>query len=138
MKGISVQEIKLSEDARGWVVWPMPESIIRGGRLSNVHIPLLKPEAIRGNHYHLHTVEYALILSGPCKAVFTDTATGETEQMSFDGEKPVLLRIAPGITHAFQNEAPHDILLLCYDEKLRDTEAPDTHRHVILKDAASS
>lgn len=138
MKSVTVHEIKLHEDNRGWVVWPMSESIIRGGRLSNVHMPLLKPGVIRGNHYHLNTVEYALILSGPCRAVFADTVTGEYEQMSFDGEKPVLLRIAPGIIHAFQNEAPHDILLLCYDEKLCDSESPDIHRQVILGDKASS
>ncbi len=137
MQGVTVQEIKQHADMRGWVVWPIPESIITCGRLSNVHIPSLKPGVIRGNHYHRHTVEYALILSGPCRAVFADTATGEQEQMIFSAETPVLLRIAPGTAHAFRNEARHDIFLLCYDETLSGAATPDTHRHVILEAAAT-
>jgi len=137
MKSVTVHETKLKEDNRGWVVWPFPDNILRGS-VANVHIPLLKPGAIRGNHYHLHTREYAMVLAGPCRAVFTDTVTGEHEEMLFAGDRPVLLRIEPGTAHAFKNEAAHDILLLCFDEKTGDSQDPDIHRHTIFTAAATS
>lgn len=132
MKNIEILECRIYEDSRGLVTWPFPDDLIRKIHVSQIHIPSLTPGSIRGNHYHLHTVEYTLILSGPCRAVFYDNKTGDQEETVFTAEKPVLLKIAPDIIHAFKNEAAHDICLICFDERVHTSDSPDIHRHSIL------
>ncbi|MCX5894961.1 MAG: WxcM-like domain-containing protein [Proteobacteria bacterium] len=132
MEKVEVIEITLREDERGWVAWPMEEKDLRHTLISHVHVPHLRPGAVRGNHYHRHSTEYACVLSGPCKAVFEDNETGEHEELTVPGDKPVLFKIAPNITHAFKNEGTVDIFLLCYEKREGKRGEQDLHRKTIL------
>ena len=132
MKKVEVIEITLREDERGWVAWPIEEKDLQERLISHLHIPHLKPGAIRGNHSHLHGTEYALVLSGPCKVVFQDNETGEYEELTVQGDRPVLFRIGPNITHAFKNEGTVNIFLLCYEKREGKREEQDLHRKTIL------
>jgi len=98
-------EIRLLRDDRGWVAWPVAEIDLQHLGLSRFHVPCLKPGAVRGNHYHQNSIEFAFILSGPCRALFEDNETGEQQEVMVEGIAPVLFKIAPRVTHAFKNEA---------------------------------
>ena len=133
MKNVEIIELTYLADSRGWVARPLPDAILNNGLIANFHVPSLKPGAVRGNHYHRDTREYVLILNGPCKACFKDTETGELWETVFPGDRPVLLKIEPHTTHTFMNAAPHDVFLICYDEIVNKTSAPDIYRDIILE-----
>lgn len=116
MEKVEIIDFRLHVDDRGWVAWPVTEMHLEQKRLCRFHLPCLKPGAVRGNHYHLHAVEFAFVLSGPCRALFEDNETGEKQEFLIPGDTPVLFKISPNVTHAFKNESPHDIYLLCYEQ----------------------
>jgi len=132
MEKVKIIEMLLRKDERGWVAWPIEEADLENHQLSHFHVPSLKPGVVRGNHYHLHTVEYTLILSGPCRAVFEDNNTGDREEVWVEGNRPVLFRTAANVTHAFKNESDRDIYLLCYEKVESDSKEQDIYRKVIL------
>jgi len=125
-------DISLHVDERGWVAWPIDEFALDQRQLCRFHLPSLKPGAFRGNHYHLHSIEFALILSGPCRAIFEDNENGEQMDVIVEGDTPVLFKISPNVTHAFKNEASHDIFLLCYEQCTGSRNAQDIFRKNIL------
>jgi len=98
MKNVYIVTLFLREDERGWVAWPVSENLLQGNKVSNVHMPLLKPGAIRGNHYHAHAFEYVFVFSGPCKARFSDPKTGETMEITVTDKEPKLFKISPHIS----------------------------------------
>jgi dTDP-4-dehydrorhamnose 3,5-epimerase len=129
---IEILECKVYEDYRGWVAWPFTDNLLQKIIISQMHVPCLKPGSIRGNHYHIYTVEYMLILSGPCRAAFQNNKTGYREETVFTAEKPVFIKIKPDTIHAFKNIASHDIFLVCFDEKVQTSDVPDIHRCTLL------
>jgi len=132
MEKVKLIEMTVKKDERGWVAWPIANADLENCQLSNFHVPSLKPGVVRGNHYHLHTVEYTLILSGPCRAVFEDNATGEREEVWVEGKSPVLFKTEASVTHAFKNESDNDLHLLCYEKREGDRTDQDIYRKVIL------
>jgi dTDP-4-dehydrorhamnose 3,5-epimerase-like enzyme len=117
MEKVEIIDFTLRVDDRGWVAWPVAETPLAQKQLCRFHLPCLKPGAIRGNHYHLHDIEFAFVLSGPCRALFEDNETGEKQELLIPGDTPVLFKILPNVTHAFKNESLRDIFLLCYTQK---------------------
>lgn len=132
MKNVEITKFKLLEDVRGWVAWPVQKAFLKDSKVSNFHVPSMKPGVIRGNHYHLHAIEYALVLSGPCRALFLDNETGEKWEVTVTKEKPKLFKIAPNTTHAFKNDGQEDIFLICYFNHLTEPQNQDVHKRVIL------
>ena len=133
MENIEELEVKMVKDERGRVVWPF--NFLSGAdfSLNNIHIPSLKPGAVRGNHYHKYSTEYIFIMSGPCRACFQDNITGEKADFLILDESPKCFKIGPEITHAFKNESDKEIILFCYEQ--RSADGPDEtglHRIVIL------
>lgn len=132
MEKVKIIEMLLRKDERGWVAWPIAEEGLVNHQLRHFHVPSLKPGVVRGNHYHLLTAEYTLILSGPCRAVFEDNDTGEREEVLVEGKSPVLFRTEANVTHAFKNESDKDIYLLCYEKVEGDSKEQDIYRRIIL------
>ena len=132
MEKVKIIEMIVKKDERGSVAWPVAEDDLAKHKLSHFHVPSLKPGVVRCNHYHLHAVEYTLILSGPCRAVFEDNATGEREEVWIEGKSPVLFRTEANVTHAFKNESDNDLYLLCYEKREGDIIEQDIYRKVIL------
>jgi len=125
-------DISLHVDERGWVAWPIEEFDLDQRQLCHFHLPSLKPGAVRGNHYHLHRIEFALILSGPCRAIFEDNETGEQQDIIVEGDTPVLFKISSNVTHAFKNESSRDIFLMCYEQCSASGNAQDIFKKTIL------
>jgi len=132
MKNVEIISLQLRTDNRGWVAWPLEETLLKNGALSNLHVPSLRPGAIRGNHYHLNSTEHVLVLSGPCTAMFVDNETGEELLIPIPENEPTLFKIMPNTTHAFRNDGRYDIYLICCDQPSNTSARPDVHRAAIL------
>jgi dTDP-4-dehydrorhamnose 3,5-epimerase-like enzyme len=111
MQNIELITLPTRKDDRGWVITP---PVIKNFGSAHLHIPSLKPKAVRGNHYHETHSEAVIILGGEClvatRNIFTDTC----EEFVYDGIIKQLLLIPPNITHAFKNIDYHSIYLVCY------------------------
>jgi|GEM_PF-547023 len=132
MGKVEIIDFKLRIDDRGWVAWPFADTVIEQTQLRRVHLPCLKPGAVRGNHYHLNNIEFAFVLSGPCRALFEDNETGEKQEFLMPGDTPVLFKISPNVTHAFKNESNSNILLLCYEQRAGSALDEGQNRKTIL------
>lgn len=132
MEKVSIVDFSLHVDDRGWVAWPFADMVPEQTQLRKLHLPCLKPGAVRGNHYHLSTIEFTYILTGPCRALFEDNETGERQEVLMPGDAPVLFKISANVTHAFKNESSHNILLLCYEQRAGSTLDEGTCRKIIL------
>jgi dTDP-4-dehydrorhamnose 3,5-epimerase-like enzyme len=132
MEKVEIIDFKLLVDDRGWVAWPVAEMRLEQKQVRRLHLPCLKPGAVRGNHYHIHNIEFALVLSGPCRALFEDNETGEKQEFLIPGDSPVLFKILPNVTHAFKNENSRDIYLLCYEQNTGNNHNNDICRKTIL------
>ncbi len=132
MEGLEFLDTNKHSDRRGWVAWPIPEKMLQSGEIHNIHVPLLKPGAIRGNHYHSNTTEYVLVQSEPCSALFKNRTTGEQQESALNGGGPFLIKISPDIIHAFKNTGNSDIVLICFEERPPGSPESDCIRQVIL------
>jgi len=111
MKNIELIPLPTRKDDRGWVIAPPP---IKGSASVHMHIPSLRPQAVRGNHYHETYSEAVIILGGKCLVATRNRATDTSEEFIYDGTVKQLIVIPPAITHAFKNIDYRSIYLVCY------------------------
>ena len=111
MLNIELVPLPTTKDERGWVISP---PVIEDLGDACLHIPSLKPKAVRGNHYHDVHTESVIILGGKCLVASRNRETNHYEEFIYDGVNKQLLVINPKITHAFKNVDYHTICLICY------------------------
>jgi len=117
MQNIELVSLPTAKDERGWVISP---PVIEDFGDACLHIPSLKPQAVRGNHYHDVHRESVIILGGKCLVATRNVETNHYEEFIYDGINKQLLVINPKITHAFKNVDYHSIYLVCYYQGSKD------------------
>jgi len=117
MKNIELVSLPTAKDKRGWVISP---PLIKDFGDAFSHIPSLKPQAVRGNHYHNDHRESVIILGGKCLVATRNIETNHYEEFIYDGINKQLLVINPKIIHAFKNVDYHSIYLICYYQGPKD------------------
>ena len=105
------------KDERGWVITP---PMIEDFGSAWLHIPSIKPKAVRGNHYHDAHKESVIILGGKCLVATRNRETNHYEEFIYDGINKQLLVIHPNIIHAFKNVDYHSIYLVCFYQGPKD------------------
>ncbi|MCL6584070.1 MAG: WxcM-like domain-containing protein [bacterium] len=121
MQNIELIPLPTRKDDRGWVI-SLPT--IQNLGQANLHIPSLKPKAVRGNHYHEHHTEAVIILGGKCLVATRNRLSGISEEFIYDGINKLLLLIPPNITHAFKNISYRSIYLVCYCYRTKGEDIP--------------
>src|SRR5215207_3763714 len=95
---VSIEVLRIHEDDRGSLVEPVTTEQLAAQR--NVHLVLIEPGAIRGNHYHLKGSEIFTLI-GPALvrtrrgAELKDTIVPERQAYRFT--------MPPKVSHAIQN-----------------------------------
>jgi mannose-6-phosphate isomerase-like protein (cupin superfamily) len=99
--------------------------------MSDLHIAALKPNAVRGNHYH-NRDEFVYVLGGRgvCQIEVEDLS-GNKERVVLEHD-PVLLRIPKNVTHVFKNMGPLTMYLVCFHNGKSDLDVPVTVRREIV------
>jgi dTDP-4-dehydrorhamnose 3,5-epimerase-like enzyme len=124
---VKIESVAFIQDARGWVVEPVGEDVIRLQR--NVHVVFTEPGQVRGNHYHQRTTEVMLVM-GPSlvrlreDGVLRDVMVAEGAALRFT--------IPPGIAHAIQNTASRPNVLTSFNDLPHNRANPDTVRDVLI------
>ncbi len=129
MKIIQTKKIEFHSDCRGWSIKPISDERIRNENITNLHIVSIKPNAIRGNHYHLHMTEQILIIGGTCRITVQDRKTNQKEEIIIENNAEMLLIFPPLLTHAIENIGSEMAYLFCYSN-IDD----DLQKHGTVKD----
>ncbi|MGA2192539.1 MAG: cupin domain-containing protein [Nitrospirota bacterium] len=115
----------------GWSAYPfMHGPSGRDADIRGVHVVAISPGQVRGNHYHEKTNETLLVFSG--RGVFYwEDGSGISERV-IDRE-PTLIRIPPGVRHAFRNIGDDTVYLLAVRDGEFDPDNPDVVRSEVVK-----
>ena len=115
MNGFTVEQIRMYRDARGKVFEPATPAVLSSGRLRNLHVATMTPGAVRGNHRHTSQTEW-ISFSGRL-TVALEGRNGEREVLDFVDDDCVLLRVEPGVAHAFRNPGETETFIVCYADR---------------------
>ena len=114
----------------GWAAYPFVQGFgadpadIRG-----VHVVAIMPGQARGNHYHVVSDELLFMFAGT--GTFFWEEDGVVREYAYDGG-PALIKIPPGVRHAFKNTGETAVFLLAVRDGDFDPAKPDTVRSVIV------
>jgi dTDP-4-dehydrorhamnose 3,5-epimerase-like enzyme len=120
MNEATIEEIQFSADVRGLVLEPLAATQL--GRQQNIHVAVTLPGGIRGNHFHQHSTEIAVVLGPGLVRLREGKAVREvtvTEGRAFRFTLP------PGVSHAFKATGPSSMLLVAFSSAVFDPMNPD-------------
>lgn len=125
---VVVEPIAYPRDPRGFVVEPLRPDEFAAQR--NAHLVVTEPGAIRGNHYHRHGHEVALVL-GPALVRYRDGDTVR-DRVVAPGEA-VRFVFPAGVAHAIQNPGPAPQVILSFNTEAHDPAHPDVVRDILIE-----
>jgi dTDP-4-dehydrorhamnose 3,5-epimerase-like enzyme len=127
MPAATVEEVRLATDRRGLVFEPIDDALLPAQR--NVHVVLTEPGAVRGNHFHEHGTEIAIVV-GP--ALVRVREEGTLRDVPVPAGVALRFTFPPRVSHAFQNTGTAPMLLVAFNTAVFDREHPDVHRDVLI------
>ncbi|MBN2168434.1 MAG: cupin domain-containing protein [Actinobacteria bacterium] len=134
MDKVEIIQLNSDSDERGWVLRPFDDSVLETGRITNIHIVSIKPGSVRGNHFHRFQNEYVWVMTGTVELTALNNETGKKEAMIIEGETDgVMVKVPPGMTHAFKNTGDTNAYLFCASDKIKETEGRDSVRNEIVR-----
>jgi dTDP-4-dehydrorhamnose 3,5-epimerase-like enzyme len=128
MAQAKIEELNFPADARGYVFEPLDVERLPGQR--NVHVAVTEPKAIRGNHFHEHSTEIAIVM-GP--ALVRVREEGRVRDVPVPEGRAFRFTFPPGVSHAFQNSGSKPMLLVAFNTAVFDPKAPDVVRDVLIE-----
>ncbi len=84
------------------------------------------PGITRGGHYHHTKTEKFLVINGKALYKFRHIVTGESYELTVDGEESRIVETAPGWTHDVTNIGDSELVVMLWANEIFDREAPDT------------
>jgi dTDP-4-dehydrorhamnose 3,5-epimerase-like enzyme len=118
---IQISELSNSGDGRGFSFTAPAEALAFVGRMADVHMAETKPNAVRGNHYHLRRREAIMVLPGSRWSFHWDEGPGTPVQhRAFDGSCAVVVLVAPGTSHAVRNDGAEALWLVAISSETYD------------------
>lgn len=124
---VSVEEIKVHSDVRGFVFEPIAEGYL--DKQNNAHIVISHPEAVRGNHYHINGTE-TIIVMGP--ALVRIKEAGKIKDINVPERKAFRFTIPPMISHAIKNTGSRLNILAAFNTFAHDPANPDVVEDILI------
>lgn len=85
------------------------------------------PGVTRGGHYHHSKTEKFLVIKGHARFKFRHILTGETYEMTTNGEAAEIVETAPGWTHDITNIGEDEMVVMLWANEIFDRARPDTY-----------
>jgi dTDP-4-dehydrorhamnose 3,5-epimerase-like enzyme len=121
------EPVQVHRDARGLLLEPVDQATLR--HLSNAHLAITEPGAIRGNHYHNRGTEVTVIL-GP--ALVRVRQSDAIQDIQVPEGQAFRFVFPPGLPHAFQNNGARPMVLIAFNTVVHDPAQPDVVRETLL------
>jgi UDP-2-acetamido-2,6-beta-L-arabino-hexul-4-ose reductase len=84
------------------------------------------PGVTRGGHYHHTKTEKFLVLRGRARFRFRHIQTGETHEVTTDGDQPCVVETIPGWAHDITNVGAETLYVMLWANETFDRARPDT------------
>lgn len=85
------------------------------------------PGVTRGGHYHHTKTEKFLVIKGRALFKFRQMDTGETHELTTDGEMAEIVETVPGWTHDITNVGAEELVVMLWANEIFDRLRPDTY-----------
>lgn len=131
--GANVISLKPFKDMRGTLKKiVMKSQLEEGSSIGEVYLLYTLENSVRGNHYHKETHEFFTVVSGKARVALKDIATGDYEELELLAESNQVLKVPPGVAHAFKNESSEPLVILAVSTKEYSKLDPDSFPFDIL------
>lgn len=133
MKAIQITELPDTGDNRG-SSFQFPEQFYDFLKVSvDTHLMTMKPNKIRGNHYHALHREILVVIHSDKWSFYWDSGLDtNVEKHSFSGKGTVMIFIQPNASHAVKNDGNSDLVVMGFSNLKFDPEKPDSHIRIIV------
>lgn len=128
-------EVKFLEqhlDERGLLFEVLRDDEIKEN-MNQIYFSISKPDAIRGNHYHERKIEWFSVVKGKGMMILKNRSSNKKEKHILSGDKPSIIKIEPGISHALQNIGEEDMYLIVVANEVFNPNNSDTYFEKIIQ-----
>ena len=116
--------IKNNQDDRGRF-----SEFFKSTNLGQISALTIKPNKIRGSHYHHYKTEKFLIISGSFQITYFDISNKNKKfTKKFNNKKSFVIETIPGYYHEIKNIGKHEICILIWSNEIYNPLKPDTFR----------
>lgn len=102
-------QIKKTSDDRGWMINFIQDNLLNDQEIKNIHLGIIKPGKIRGNHFHKEQAEWLFVFGGKALVAWDDGL--KIEKYKINKNDYFLFEIPATITHSVKNIDNKDIYL---------------------------
>lgn len=85
------------------------------------------PGVTRGGHYHHTKTEKFLVIKGRARFRFKQIDTGETHELSTEGNRAEVVETVPGWSHDITNIGSDEMIVMLWANEVFDRQNPDTY-----------
>ena len=113
MRDIEIKEIENYGDTRGALYNISDDELKFLDKIQNIHFGKIRPNSIRGNHYHRQSKEMLIIsYSDVWTLAWAEKDSAQIFTKEFAGSGAVMIKINDGIVHALKNNGDKDLELI--------------------------
>jgi dTDP-4-dehydrorhamnose 3,5-epimerase-like enzyme len=127
MAKVIIEELRVAQDARGYVFEPLGSDF---SAFRNVHVVYTVPGVVRGNHYHVVGTEVCSV-AGPTLVRYHEA--DETRDVQVPTGQVWRFTFPPGVAHAFRNNGTEPNVLAAFNTEVHDPARSDAVRVVLLE-----
>jgi UDP-2-acetamido-2,6-beta-L-arabino-hexul-4-ose reductase len=98
------------------------------GQLS---VNVIKPGAIKGDHYHMTKNEKYFVVAGSCDIKERSLFSDRVAVYHCSDKNPVVVDIAPGFVHSIKNVGSQDAVVLMWASEVYDKTNEDTYPEMV-------
>ena len=106
---------------------------LRTKNAGQLSVNVIRPGAVKGNHYHHTKNEKFLVVSGECVTRLRNIGGKEIVSYKTGGSSLRAVDIPPGWTHSIENVGQGDAVVLMWASEPFDPQRPDTYPLPVLE-----
>jgi len=123
MAKVTFQELASHGDQRGFSLSVPSNALEFLGTVNDVHMASIRPQALRGNHYHQVRREVILATYDTEWSFHWDEGEGcPPQHREFSGTGSILVLIEPGASHAMRNDGNGSLLFAALSSEAYNTQ----------------
>ena len=134
MQNIEIIKLKNYGDTRG-ALYNIPDTDMQFlDKIQNIHFGKIRPNSIRGNHYHHQSKEMLIIsYSDIWTLAWGKKDSTEISKKEFTGSGTVLIKVNEGVVHSVKNNGDKDLEIIALSNRIFSKESPDTFSKILLQ-----
>jgi dTDP-4-dehydrorhamnose 3,5-epimerase-like enzyme len=134
MRDIEIKAIENYGDTRGALYNISDEELKFQGKIQNIHFGKIRPNSVRGNHYHRQSKEMLIIsYSDTWTLAWAEKDSAQIFIKEFTGSGVVMIKINAGIVHTLKNNGDKDLELIALSDIRFSKENTDAFSRILIE-----